>query len=158
MALEFTAYTECSKFAVFHVAMSTFECAFRSFLRALSPGTANDARAEFKSIYESLLRTQLSFPEEDLSLLELVRLIRNTVHNEGLHKPAGKKSVDISFRGHTYSFTESAPIEFVTWHFVLERLADLIDLQDRVIRSPQLWNRAERIPADWAEILPPSAA
>ena len=157
ITFEYTAYSQGSKFAVFHLGTAAFENASRALLRAVAPGTANDGRAEFQGVYTSLLRAHLSFPEEDLALLELVRLVRNTIHNEGLHRPPSDKPASVSYLGVTYDFPESGPVEFATWGFVLDRIANLVDLLDRMIQSPRVWAHSAHIPAPWAETLPPSA-
>jgi hypothetical protein len=155
--LEFTAYTQGAKFGVYHLATSTFENALRAFLRALSPKAANGARAELKSVYDSLLKAHLRFPDDDLQLLDLVRLVRNTLHNTGVHRPPNRRSVTVLFRGDRYEFPDSGPIEFVTWPFVVDRIGDLVDLLDRVVNSHEVSSHTARIPADWATVYAPRA-
>jgi len=157
VAFEYTAYSQGSKFGVFHLGAAAFENTTRALLRAVAPGAANDARAEFQGVYTRLLRTHLAFPDEDLQLLELVRLVRNTIHNEGLHRPPSAKPASVSYRGVAYVFPESGPVEFATWLFVVDRVSDLADLLDRVIQSETVRAHTAHIPAPWAEILPPSA-
>jgi len=154
---EYSAYSEISKFGIHHVAISCLENAFRCLLRAVAPGAAKDGRAEFRSIYESLLRTNLQFPEEDLAFMELLRLTRNTTHNLGIQKAPSARSETITLRGVQYVFTDGQPIEFVTWAFVLEQIEGMIDLLDRVLRSSLIANHKGAIPADWAVPLPPDA-
>jgi hypothetical protein len=143
---EFTAYTQCSKFATFHLSMSAMESSHRSFLRALDPNAARQATAEYKSIYECLLLTHLNLPVEDVTLLDFMRLIRNTIHNQGIHRPHSEKSLSISFQGVEYEFPHAQPIEFVTWSFVLDRLNDLIELQRRIVFSSPLRELSKVIP------------
>lgn len=158
VSFEYMAFSEGAKFGVFHLASGSIENALRSFLRAIAPGVANDARAEFKSVYDSLLKTQLQSRDDDLALLDLVRLVRNTIHNSGVHRQPSRQTVKAAFRGIAYEFPESGPIEFVTWQFVLERVADYCDLLDRVIRHPRIWSHGGKIAADWAEVYRPPAA
>jgi len=154
VAFEFTAYSQCSKFATFHLALSAVENSHRSFLRALAPTAANGARAEFKSVCECLFRTHLGMQERDLALLDLLRLIRNTIHNEGVHRPRDSKPLTLTLDGVGYEFQDGVPIEFVTWRFVLDRLRDLVDVQDRAVRRPALWDLTAHIPDASAEVLP----
>lgn len=157
ITLEYTAYSQGSKFGLFHLVASSFETTIRSLLRAVAPGVANDGRAEFKRVYDSLIRAHLGFPKEDTALLDLVRLIRNTIHNEGLHRPPSSYAATVLFRGVRYEFLDSSSITFVTWEFVLDRIADLSELLDRVVRSDAIWYHPAHIPADWAEVLPRSS-
>ena len=158
VTFEYTAYSQGTKFGAFHLASAVFENATRALLRAIAPGAANDSRAEFPSAYTHLLRTQLTFPDEDFRLLELVRLVRNTIHNEGVHRPPSGKPAAVIHRGVTYAFPDSGPVDFATWAFVLDLIADLADLLDRIVQAPALSAHTQHIPAPWAEILPPSAA
>jgi len=157
VSFEFTAYTEISKFGIHHVSISCLENAFRCLLRAIAPSAAKNGRAEFKSIYESLLRSQLQFPDEDLAFMELLRLSRNTTHNLGIQKAPFARSETISVRGTEYAFTDGQPIEFVTWAFVLQQIRDMVELLDRVLNSPQISGYKGIIPAEWAVVLPPDA-
>lgn len=158
VTFEYTAYSQGSKFGALHLAAGAFENATRALLRAIAPGAANDARAEFQGVYTALLRSHLVFPDDDVQLLELIRLTRNTIHNEGVHRPPSGKPAAVVYRGVTYEFTESAPVEFVTWNFVLEAIADLVDLLDRVVEAPLVRSHRAVIPAPWASLPAPSAA
>ncbi|MBK7350627.1 MAG: hypothetical protein IPI92_12245 [Gemmatimonadetes bacterium] len=155
---EYTAYSQGSKFGAFHLATAAFENSVRSLLRHLDPTAANNSRAEFKGVYECLLRTHLHLPERDLTLCDLMRLVRNTIHNEGVHRPPNTLPATISYDGVTYEFTDSTPLEFVTWQFVLSRIANLIELLDRAIRTEPLWSASGHIEAAWAAPAPDSAA
>ena len=150
---EFTAYTQCSKFGTFHLSMSAMESSHRSFLRALYPNAAQEATAEYKSVYDCLLLTHLHVPVENVRLLDLMRLIRNTVHNQGVHRRRSGKPASVSFKGIDYEFPDGQPIEFVTWPFVLDRLNDLIELQRRIVFSSPICELAAVIPDPSAALL-----
>jgi hypothetical protein len=152
---EIMAYSQCAKAGTFHVAFAAAENSHRSFLRALDPDAASAARGEYKNVYEALFRTHLRAPEDDLTLLDLLRLVRNTIHNEGVHRPRGIGRTDVVFRGVSYSFEDEKPIEFVTWGFVLDRLENLVDLHERAVHTRILASLAY-IPDASAEVLPPA--
>ena len=148
---EFIAYSQGSKFGVFHLAASSVENTLRCLLRALAPEAAKGARGEFKAVYECLLRTHLHLPHDDLLLLDLVRLTRNTMHNAGVHLPPSRRSERLRFQDVDYDFGEATSLEFVTWRFVLDRIGDLQALLDRVVRADPLWTKPDAIAADWAD-------
>lgn len=150
-AFEYSAFSQGSKFGALHLGASSFENTLRCLLRAVAPGAASDARKEFQSVFVCLLQTHLGFPQEDIALLELVRLTRNTVHNSGLHRPPSGQSTDIVHQGREYRFVDGAPVEFVTWAFVLDRLRDLQSLLDRIVRAPAIWSHTGSLKAEWAE-------
>lgn len=107
---------------------------FRIFLRAIDPLACSGGTEAFESIYTCLLRSKLSNPPpEAFELLELIRLVRNTIHNDGvyLHK---KGSDDVvTYKGVDYAFHNGKPIQFVTWEFLLMLATDLQNLFAEII-------------------------
>lgn len=141
---EFTAYSQCLKTALFHLYFSAIENSHRSFLGALDPTALSRAR-NYMDVYNALLRTRLQAPQPDLDLLDLLRLIRNTIHNEGVHRPRGAREATVTYRGVEYAFADGKPLDFVKWQFVLDRARDVVALQERVVRHRLLASYAEHI-------------
>jgi hypothetical protein len=137
IAVEFTGYSQCSKVAVFHLCFSAVENSHRSFLRALEPGTPKRGRGDYSAVYRRLLPL-LGAREADRQLLDLLRTIRNTLHNQGVHAPETGGSRKLTHAGVEYNFRDGAPLAFVTWQFVLDRAMDLVQLQERLIHHPLL--------------------
>lgn len=105
------------------------ENTLRIFLRAIDPAACSGGTEAFDSIYACLLRSKLSIsPPEAFELLELVRLVRNTIHNDGVYRH--KKGLDdaVTYKGVTYTFNNGKPINFVTWNFLLMIAEDIRDL------------------------------
>jgi hypothetical protein len=50
-----------------------------------------------------------------------------------------------TYKGIRYHFTVGAPLDFVTWRFVLDRAEDLLVLQERVVKHPRLGDHPEHI-------------
>jgi len=102
---------------------------FRIFLRAIDPVACSGGTEAFESIYTCLLRSKLSNPPtEEVELLELIRLVRNTIHNDGIY--LHKKGIDdlVTYKGVDYAFYNGKPIDFVTWEFLLMMAADIQNL------------------------------
>lgn len=154
---EVTAYSQCLKTAIFHLFFSAMENAHRSFLRALDPTVTSGTRTDYKLIYEALLQTWLGAPKSDLDLLDLLRLIRNTIHNEGVNRPRRGGTVTVTYKGVEYAFADGTPLDFVDWQFVLDRAMDVVSLQERVVRHPVLASHAEHI-RDVSSLRFPTAA
>lgn len=154
---EFTAYSESLKVATLHLYFSAIENSHRSFLRALDPTAASRAR-NYKAVYEALLRSRLQAPQSDLDLLDLLRLIRNTLHNEGVHRPHGGGGATVTYKGVEYALAYGKPLDFVKWQFVLDRARDLVALQERVVRHPLVASYAEHIRDASAQRFPTAAA
>lgn len=110
------------------------ENTLRIFLRAIDPVACNGGTEAFESVYTCLLRSKLaSAPPEAFELLELVRLVRNTIHNDGVYRH--KKDLDnvVMYKGATYSFHHGKPIDFVTWDFLLGLADDIRNLLVQIV-------------------------
>jgi hypothetical protein len=102
---------------------------FRIFLRAIDPIACGGGTEAFESIYACLLRSKLSSPPpEAFELLELIRLTRNTIHNDSVY--LNKKGLDnvVTYKGINYAFYHGKPINFVTWEFLIMMAADIQNL------------------------------
>ncbi len=110
------------------------ENTLRIFLRSIDLAACSGGTEAFKSIYTCLLRSKLSSaPPGAFELLELVRLVRNTIHNDGVYRH--KKGLDdaVTYKGVTYSFYHGKPIDFVTWDFLLMVADDIRDALVQVV-------------------------
>jgi len=107
----------------------SIESGFRILLRSIDSGACNGGTAEFKSVYECLLKTKLtSTPTYSVELLDLLRYVRNTVHNNGVYYHKDGNDASVVYKGTTYNFLFSKPVDFVTWEFVLSLTEDVVKL------------------------------
>lgn len=126
-------FSQSSRMALIHFMFSSVENSFRLLLRALDPSACNNGTAEFKSIYDCLLKSKLAqCPPDSIDLLDLLRLIRNTVHNNGVYFPRTGQDASVSWRGTTYEFQQGFPVDFVSWDFSLE-VADSVRVLVRTV-------------------------
>jgi len=110
-----------SKIGFVQSLFSATESSLRLFLRALDPAACDGGTGPFKSIYDCLFTTKLSAcPPEGVELLDLFRLVRNTIHNNGVYFHRDGRNVTVTWRGTSYEFKQSLPVNFVTWQFLLE--------------------------------------
>jgi len=79
-------FIQFTKVGLVQLIFAGVESTFRIFLRSTDPLACSSGTAEFKSIYESLFKSTLtSEPPGGVELLDLFRLVRNTVHNNGVY-------------------------------------------------------------------------
>lgn len=134
------------KIAFVQCVFSATESSLRLLLRALNPTACNNGTAEFKSIYDCLIRTELelSCANDWISMLDLFRLIRNTFHNNGVYFHKSGLNESILYRGARYHFRYGEKIDFVYWDLCKEILDDVIILfshilaHHRVLSLPQI--------------------
>ena len=115
---------------------SSVESGIRLILRAIDSTSCSGGTAEFKSIYDTLLNSKLSVkPEDSIELLDLLRLVRNTIHNNGVYFHRNGSNQTINYKGVQYNFTIGVPVDFVTWEFLTSISKDLITLLDKIFRD-----------------------
>jgi len=114
-------FANSTKIGLVHALCSSVEGSLRLFLRALDPVACNGGTAEFNSIYDCLFNSKLASAQDDgTQLLDLLRLVRNTIHNNGVHFSPRGGSVTLNWQGDTYEFSRGVPVDFVTWEFFVE--------------------------------------
>lgn len=134
----FKQYIEIGFFNIF---FSTTESAFRIFLRAIDSAACNKGTDSFKSIYYCLLQSKLSkCPDNSVELLDLLRSLRNTLHNNGVYFHRDMKDLKINYKGETYEFHYGKPISFMSCTLLFELLTDMRDLLLSVIQDDAIRN------------------
>jgi hypothetical protein len=137
-ANEFANFT---KVGFVHALFSTVESSLRLFLRALDPAACNGGTAEFKSIYECLFNSKLAkVPTGGVQLLDLLRLVRNTIHNNGDYFSPQGVSVTLNWQGKTFEFTQGVAVDFVTWDFLILVSDSLRTLLREIVEDANLRN------------------
>lgn len=115
------------------------ESSLRLFLRAIDPAACNGGMAEFKSIYECLFRSKLSAVlSNGIALLDLLRLVRNTIHNNGVYFHPSGNDASITWDGETFEFKQGSPVDFVTWDFMIRVSEALRQLLREVVEDATL--------------------
>jgi hypothetical protein len=112
------------------------ESSLRVFVRSLEPTACAAGCAEFKSIYEWLMK-RLGL-QHHRDLLDLIRNIRNVMHNNGLFFPLSAKDAAITYRGTTYDFVMGKPNSFVTWPLVTTLASDLVCAVRDIVEADEL--------------------
>lgn len=117
---------EAEKFICFGLLQGLFSCvesSLRTFLRALDPGACNGGADAFASVYGCLLaKLKLACHR---SLFDVLRLVRNTIHNNGVFVHREGKDVSVDHGGVIYPFRHGSVAAFVTWEWLMDRYQDL---------------------------------
>lgn len=126
-----------ARFGLLHVTCSIYESFLRIILRSVDPGACSNGTSEFASIYTALFRTQLSAGYSDaLELSNLLRHLRNTIHNNGIFFHKNKNDMKVNYRNKMYTFKFSREIDFVTWKFICEMLCAISATMGLVCLDP----------------------
>lgn len=109
------------KYGIFIQFISVVESELRVLIRELEPDACKGGKAPFICIYETILRR--FGLNEYKNLFAFSRLIRNAIHNNGVHFPDNCKDEKIEFKGVEYEFRYGKEIDF----FYPSVLADIQD-------------------------------
>lgn len=129
-------YDMFTKIGFLQFSFSSIESALRIFVKSLDPTACNNGTSEFKNIYSYLLK-RLNLQSQE-NMLDLLRLIRNTIHNNGVYFHKNGNNESISYKGKSYDFNIGNRISFVTWDFIFEIMKDIEDLIVEIINSNEL--------------------
>lgn len=112
----------------------------RKILKALDPSACDNSKSTFQSIYTTLnSRINIAFPEA-IPLYELIRLVRNTIHNDSVFRNKKSTIETVIYKGNKYSFIPEKPIDFVTWGFLIDITNDVILLITDIIKNKKISN------------------
>ena len=107
--LRTSAYNQVCLLGFFQGVFMSLESSFRSISVTIDPDANNSGQGEFCNIYMFVF-SRLNL-RQYIPLFDILRLLRNTVHNNGLFLPANRRDRTITFDGIDYDFTvdELAP-------------------------------------------------
>ena len=115
---------------------SMFECSIRQIVRAIEPAACSTGTAEFAGVYSWLLK-RLGLQKYE-SLLKLLGSTRNTIHNNGAFFHQSRSDQIVVHKGINYEFFIGKYVEFVSWDFLLNRLAEVRQFMEDVATAPEV--------------------
>ncbi|MFP5380459.1 MAG: hypothetical protein ACLGHP_12080, partial [Vicinamibacteria bacterium] len=124
--------------SLIQMTFSMLETTFRALLRTLDPQACSRGTAPFDGVAKCLLKTHLDQPPDALALVDLLREVRNTVHNNGIYFHRDWQDKAVQFRGVTYNFQIGKSVDFVGGPFLVERLDDVRELLWAVVTHPNV--------------------
>ncbi|MFN2533028.1 MAG: hypothetical protein ABR555_17215 [Pyrinomonadaceae bacterium] len=134
------------KYAVLHQLFGKIENTFRHLLRKLDPSAANNATLDIKSVFEALCGCIGNKPAQSSELLKLLRLSRNTIHNNGVFYSNKQTDDVVTYNDKLYEFKHAKPVNFINWHFLIDRMDDVRQLFSAVINDPLILGIKGEIP------------
>lgn len=107
------------------------EGVLKVYLEHLDPKDYNQTKG-IKNICEKLL-SKLSWKDSEYysNIFNFLRLIRNTLHSNGIHAPTNKSDKNLKpilYKDKSYTFEENKRIDFVTWDLLLDITEDMKNL------------------------------
>lgn len=93
------------------------EESLRLIVSRIDPSACSGRRGKFKSIYDFLLARLVL--EKHAPLFDLHRLIRNTIHTNGVFRPRNERDVTVVFDGERFHFRNGRKLTFVNIRLLL---------------------------------------
>jgi hypothetical protein len=132
----------------FHSFFSAMESAFRIYLREIDLIACNNGTADFEAIYNCLFKElKLQQRQQYKELLNLLRQIRNTVHNNGAYFNRDGKDTSVTYKGISYKFEISKPVKFPNGAlaFLLDLMPDTLKMIEDVVYSAEIISKSKII-------------
>lgn len=112
------------------------EHSFRLILNQLDP---SNRTSNLVTICHSLFRIRnpnlQSIPANWEPTINLLRLMRNTIHNSWAHFPDNGKNATVTFKGNKYEFIVGKPLDFVSWDLIGDLSESLFQIVVAVVRD-----------------------
>jgi|SRR5215212_952470 hypothetical protein len=105
-----------------------------------------EGTADFKAIYDYLFKKlQLQQRKDYTDLLDLLRLTRNTIHNNGVYFHPDGKSKAVIYRGKQYMFDNGKPVKFRgrVLNFLAGLMSDILRMIEDVIYSQDIISKSK---------------
>ena len=98
------------------------ESSLRCVFRALRPGERGNGTGAFYGVYGDVL-DDLGL-EKYVDLFDVLRNLRNAIHNNMAHFDKNGNDKTIAWSGHSYSFFHGKVVDWVTWEALIQLLGD----------------------------------
>jgi hypothetical protein len=124
---------------------SIFDSSFRILLRELDSDVSKYATYDFYQIHKDLGK-KVTFPVNSDKLIKLLRLVRNTVHNNGVYFNKNGKDDEVEYQGVKYNFHHGQSVKFVHWEWLINRFEEAQQLLIQIVNDPKVTSRPNEIP------------
>jgi len=117
---------------------SAVEHGIRAILRGVSPTAPTEGA--YYGVYMRLLKqdAQVAQADDHVNLLDFLRTLRNTIHNNGVYLPVNGKDRDFTIGGKKYEFRVGKRAEFFGWDTLLDILDPLRKLMRDLLEAPEV--------------------
>ena len=130
-----------------------FESILRDYLRYLDKYSYNASNGIMK-VCNYLVDNKLQWEifKFDCKVFDFLRLIRNSLHNNGVYIPLNEKekTVLIEYKGNKYTFSEGKRLNFISWDLLLDIADDLRSLLFHISNNETVRSIYDLIPDTYA--------
>jgi len=113
----------------------TFEHGIRTLLFNLDPDACNQARSPFDTVLNCLVDRLAGNYNDELPHIDLFRVLRNTQHNNGVHRPQNGKDKSFDFEGQKCNFVMGKAVDFATFKFIFSLCTRTAQTFEKFVRD-----------------------
>jgi hypothetical protein len=126
------------RFGFFIFLLSNIEHGFRAIQPRVVKGVDSHSQQPFEQVYKSLFDAVLPAAKatELTTLYDLLRTMRNTVHNNGVYSPRSQKDATYDVAGRVYEFRLNRRVEYFGWEFFIAWLDPIRRSLAEVVDAP----------------------
>ena len=121
--------------AIFEIATATEETV-RAIVRRSKLLPAVNHRTSFWKLYTTLLEG--TGQKKHAKLFDGLRLVRNTIHSNGVYSDSARRRVTRTYRGKKMIFTYGHTLDWLMEDFVPWLAGNLAEVMNAVVRDPQV--------------------
>lgn len=125
------------KVGFFQVYFSIIESTVRSLLKEIDSSKIAATKGTFDPVLRALIKLLPNLPPETEALFEIARVLRNSIHNNGLYVPRENQTKSsLVFRQKRYDLKAGQALDWVHWNLVLSIAVDLYEFIKAVVKHP----------------------
>ncbi len=132
----FLEYDKFMRFSFFQFIFSQIESSIRIFMRAIDIDAYYKKKYPFGNIY-SFIDNYLGLKKYN-DLFYFLRLIRNSIHNNGMYFPDNQKEPIINYREKSHTFKIGKPISCGDWITLFNVTEDIVSALKEIIESKEI--------------------
>ncbi len=126
------------RFGFIQFMLSNIEHGFRAIYARVVSDTDEPAHQAFAHVYSGLFRAVLTEDQAEAhtKLFDFLRLLRNTIHNNGVYYPVNKRDARFTIHGREYVLEFGKRVDVFGWEYFIEWLDPIRDALADVIDAP----------------------
>lgn len=125
-----------TKMVFFQNIFASTENFLRIILRTLDPNECKFGTGPFENIYTNLF-SRLNL-RHHCPLMDLMRCVRNTVHNNGVYFHKSRNDLTIVYKGNSYEFKIGKIVDFLTWDFAIHLINETVIMINEIINHSDI--------------------
>ncbi|MCV0399034.1 MAG: hypothetical protein K5785_03440 [Nitrosarchaeum sp.] len=134
------SFNKTLRFSLVFFLFSMIESSFRAIVKSMDHTAYENTKRSFKNMYSWLLspRHITLDSNEYEKLLDILRLYRNSFHNNGVYLPDNPGNTTIHYKNKQFDFIDGKNMSFDTWDNYLNLVEDVHDMLESIVKANEI--------------------